>query len=123
VGLGWALASAALGFSIWFPFYLFRMLGAGDVKLFAAASTWLAPSLVLESALATALVGGALALFWFFRSQGAKLATVRLLHATRQPGILREALPVTSRHQRVPYGVAMTLGLLVTVWRFDAWLH
>lgn len=120
-GVAAAAGAAALGFAIWIPFYAFRALGAGDVKLFAAASAWLSYAAVLHAALASALIGGVLALFWFFRSQGGRLATMRLLHATRQPGILCEPLPMTSRHQRVPYGVAMAVGLIVTAWRYTAW--
>src|SRR5690242_17218864 len=31
----------ALGFILWIPFYVLRWIGAGDVKLFAAAGMWL----------------------------------------------------------------------------------
>jgi prepilin peptidase CpaA len=110
-----ATGSFLLGLAIWMPFYLFRMLGAGDVKLFAAASTWLAPGAVLEAALISALVGGVLGLVWFVRTHGLGFTVVRLAHATREPRVLREATPVESRARRLPYGVAMSLGLLATV--------
>ena len=44
-GDGWssALGGLAVGFGIWFPMYLFRLVGAGDVKLFAAAAVWIGP--------------------------------------------------------------------------------
>jgi prepilin peptidase CpaA len=112
--------SFLLGLAIWIPFYVFRMLGAGDVKLFAAASAWLAPAAVLEAALVSALVGGALGLVWFVRTHGLGFTVVRLAHATREPRVLREATPVESRARRLPYGVAMALGLLVTVLRVHA---
>lgn len=117
-----ALGSVAIGFAIWIPFYALRMLGAGDVKLFAAASAWLAPIGVLRAAAYSALIGGALALFWFFRSQGVALAVTRLVHASKKPGILREPLPATSKYQKVPYGVAMAAGLLFTAWRSRFWV-
>lgn len=121
-GLFRAMVSLLLGFVIWFPFYLLRMLGAGDVKLFAAAATWLAPAAVSQAALASALIGGALALFWLVRTQGAWLALTRFAHVAQQPKILSEPLPVSSTHRRVPYGVAMAAGLLLTAWRDHSWL-
>jgi prepilin peptidase CpaA len=116
------LGSTALGLVIWLPFYALRMLGAGDVKLFAAASAWLAPLAVVNAAVSSALIGGVLALFWFFRAHGAAFAMVRLSHAAQQPRILRDALPVASPAARVPYGVAMAAGLLATVLRPHFWL-
>src|SRR5689334_14045450 len=50
------------GLVLWVPFYAFGMLGAGDVKLFAAASTFLGPRSALEASVYTALYGGVLAL-------------------------------------------------------------
>src|SRR5690606_27731726 len=37
-----ALGFVVTGLLVWLPFYIFRMMGAGDVKLFAAACAWLA---------------------------------------------------------------------------------
>jgi prepilin peptidase CpaA len=118
--LVWATASLLLGFAIWIPFYLLRMLGAGDVKLFAAASVWLTPVAVAEAALASALIGGALAIVWLVRAHGLRFTVVRLSHAVQQPRILRDPVPTDSRDRRVPYGVAMAAGLIVTALRMYA---
>jgi prepilin peptidase CpaA len=112
----WA-GSLLLGLAIWLPFYLSRMLGAGDVKLFAAASTWLGSAAVVEAALWSALIGGLLAVVWFVWSHGFGFAVMRLSHASQQLRILREPLPVAMNRRPLPYGVAMSLGLLVTVLR------
>lgn len=40
-GLLWALGGAAFGFGVLFPFWLLRMMGAGDVKLMAAVGSLL----------------------------------------------------------------------------------
>jgi prepilin peptidase CpaA len=40
-----AVAGAATGLAIWLLFYVVGVLGAGDVKFFAAASAWLGPDL------------------------------------------------------------------------------
>lgn len=109
-------AALVLGFALWIPLYAFRMMGAGDVKLFAAASAWLAPTAVLSAALLSALVGGALAVIWLFRSQGSVLAFVRLSHAVRNPSTLREPLPIDARAEKLPYGIAMAVGLSLAAW-------
>jgi prepilin peptidase CpaA len=119
-GAGWATACLALGLAIWLPFYLVRAMGAGDVKLFAAAAAWLTPGAVLDAALLSALVGGILGVVWFVRTHGARFAAVRLAHAAHQPRILREPLPAASPAARVPYGVAMVASLLFTAWRLHS---
>lgn len=106
-GAGWSLAAAGLGFIIWIPFYVFRMLGAGDVKLFAAAAAWLAPLQVVDAALVTAFIGGALSVFWIVRESGGAAGLVRILHAARY----RQTLVQTERRHKLPYGVAMAIGL------------
>ena len=115
-GVGRSLLAAGAGFAIWVPFYAARVLGAGDVKLFAAASAWLAPAAVVQASVLTAAIGGALALLWLVRSQGAGLAVMRLAHAASQPQLLRTPLPVASPRRQLPYGVAMSAGLLVVAW-------
>jgi len=40
-GFLWALGGAAIGFGVLFPFWLLRMMGAGDVKLMAAVGSLL----------------------------------------------------------------------------------
>lgn len=113
-----ALGSAAIGLAIWLPFYLLRMLGAGDVKLFAAASAWLAPAAVLDAALLSAVTGGVLAIVWLVRIHGPSFAFARVMHAVQQPRTFRRTpLPATALAHRVPYGVAMTAGLLAAAWR------
>jgi prepilin peptidase CpaA len=63
-GLGalWgALLSGLVGLACWLPLWLFGAIGAGDVKLFAAASVWLAAGLAWRAALVAAVLGGLLA--------------------------------------------------------------
>ena len=40
-GFLWSLGGAAIGFGVLFPFWLLRMMGAGDVKLMAAVGSLL----------------------------------------------------------------------------------
>jgi prepilin peptidase CpaA len=123
--LGSGLARAGLGmligFALWIPFYAFRMLGAGDVKLFAAAGCWLAPSHVLGAALASALVGGVLSVIGLVLAHGLGLTTLRVAHGLHDPKTLATPLAVPAGRKTLPYGLAMTVGLLVTAW-FPQWL-
>jgi prepilin peptidase CpaA len=116
VALAMSVGAMTLGLVMWFPFYAFRMLGAGDVKLFAAASAWLTPWATVRAALAAALLGGVFGVLWLIRTHGVALASVRLFHASHQPSILREPLPADSRDARLPYAVPMVAALLYQAW-------
>ena len=62
----WGLANwaggAAIGFGVFLVFYLLGGMGGGDVKLMAGFGALLGPSRLLEAILATAILGGILAL-------------------------------------------------------------
>lgn len=104
-----AIEGAALGLVVWLPFYLLRMLGAGDVKLFAAAAAWLGPREAIDAALLTALVGGALSLALMIKDGGALLTMLRVRTALQAPATLRESSLVRTR---VPYALAIGCGVL-----------
>lgn len=113
-GLTHAGAGLLTGFAVWFPFYLLRMMGAGDVKLFAAAATFLGARGAIEGALYTALFGGALALVYMIYSSGWTWTFIRLGHAAQQPAMVRNA--PAANHRRMPYALAITAGVLVAFW-------
>lgn len=52
----------AVGLAAWLPFWLGGLLGAGDVKYFAAASAWLGVPLAWRAAIIAAMVGGVMSL-------------------------------------------------------------
>jgi prepilin peptidase CpaA len=112
-GLTHAGAGLLTGFVVWFPFYLLRMLGAGDVKLFAASATFLGAHGALEGSLYTALFGGALALFYMLASSGWALTLIRVGQGVQHPAMLRNS-PAGSR--RMPYALAISVGVLVALW-------
>jgi prepilin peptidase CpaA len=120
-GLGRAVLGMMVGFALWIPFYALRMLGAGDVKLFAAAGCWLAPSHVLGAALLSAVAGGVLSVIGLVLAHGLGLTTLRVAHGLRDPRTLATPLRVPAGRRTLPYGLAMTVGLLVTAW-FPHWL-
>src|SRR5687768_4090166 len=58
VALEHALGGSAVGLTLWLPFWMARVLGAGDVKLAAAAGAWLGTGGVVEASLLGAVGGG-----------------------------------------------------------------
>jgi prepilin peptidase CpaA len=110
-----AVLAGVLGFGLWIPFYALRMIGAGDVKLFAAAGLWLVPVQVVDAAILAAVAGGVLSLIGIVTGYGGRLALLRFTYALRQPDSL--LTPVNSESRRtLPYGAAMAVGLLVAGW-------
>lgn len=110
------LEGSAVGLIMWFPFWALRMLGAGDVKFFAASAAWLGPRLALEATLVTALLGGVVALL-------SLLPHARLiLGGTGAEGVsagcdeLGPERDTSRGSDSLPYGVAMAIGLAVTAW-------
>ena len=112
-GLTQAGAGLLTGLAIWIPFYALRMLGAGDVKLFAAAATFLGARSTVDAAVYTALYGGALALLYMILNSGLKSTAIRLGNAMQQPSLLHN--PATSNRRRMPYALAIAAGVLTVV--------
>jgi prepilin peptidase CpaA len=114
---GWSgfvdsVGGAATGFAVLFPFYLRRGMGAGDVKLMAAAGAYLDPSAALLAA-AIALVAG---VFLAVAVVTRRYAEARLLREVAPAG---DATPtwraatafLSVRHERFPYAVAIGIGV------------
>lgn len=79
-----------------------RLMGGGDVKFFAALALWLGPHRTVDAALATAIAGGVIALFY-----------LRAARAAGSAGLASSRLQLddASRDfERVPYGVAIGVG-------------
>lgn len=117
-----AAAGIATALGLWLPLWLLRLMGAGDVKFFAAASSWLGPRLALDATVASALAGGVLALCWMLwhgRAQGT--ATSREGDTGVEAGAVGSVAAIGARDAAVyratlPYGVAMAAGLTITAW-------
>lgn len=134
-GLGWSLATGGIaggvrgvsgllvGFLIWIPFYAVRVLGAGDVKLFAAAGAWLGPAGALTGAVVAMVAGGALAVALLVAQrrlreglEGTALLWTRLTRLSARPVVAAEAAPSLDKHKQLPYGVALAIGAAVVAW-------
>lgn len=106
----------ALGLALWFPFYLMHWIGAGDVKLFAAASAWLGAALALRAAVLAALIGGAFSLVWMIAAQGWWVTLVRVRYGLIDRPDSAVVMADATRRRRIPYGVAMAAGLIAAAW-------
>jgi len=113
-GLIQAGAGLGTGLLIWIPFYAMGILGAGDVKLFAAASTFLGARPAVEASLYTALYGGVLAFVYMLVRSGFSGTLIRVAQGVRQPELLRNHPDANSR--RMPYALAIAAGVLTVFW-------
>ena len=102
-GLGSGLVAAAIGFAVGFALFLLKVMGAGDVKLFAAAALFIGLAYLPMFALATALAGGLIA----------------VLCVLSRPKRILVMLALRGRggHGRdIPYGLPISIGALLTLW-------
>lgn len=115
-GLLLALGGLALGFLIWIGFYAVGVLGAGDVKFFAAAAAWLGPAGAWRASLVAAVAGGLLAVVYLLRESKLKLALHRIALLPLARSIEVRALQDMSKEEarrQLPYGVALGIGVIV----------
>ncbi len=117
-GTGFVVASEGLlvGLACWLPFYAFGWLGAGDVKLYAAAAAWLTPKSAIEGALVAALAGAVVALLWMVKTHGMRQTGQTIGLAAGTPGILSPRKDGSGRSSKLPYGVAIALGAISAGW-------
>jgi prepilin peptidase CpaA len=112
-----ALGGSAVGLALWLPFWLLRVLGAGDVKLAAATGAWLGTAGVVEAALLGAAVGGVLAVWALTRHDGVAAGATRFGAWMLASRATRSLLPeLTPKERRVPYGLAIGAGAAVAAW-------
>lgn len=117
--LGLSLAGTAVGFAIWIGFYLLGVIGAGDVKFFAAAGAWLGPGATWRAALIAAIAGGVLAVA-FLIMEGRLGEVLRRAAIAASSGTLatvpEQTIVPGAKHRPLPYGVALAIGALVAAW-------
>jgi prepilin peptidase CpaA len=112
-GIGFALGGVGVALAVWFPMFAVRLMGAGDVKLLAAAGAWLGWQGTLAASLATGVFGGILGALWLLRTQGTLSAVHSVATAIRAPWLLKMR-PFEPR-ERIPYAVAIAAGV-ATAW-------
>ena len=101
-----------VGLAVWVPFYALGWLGAGDVKLFAAAGAWLGPMRALEGAFIGSMAGAVLAVLWMIRSHGIRGTVQTLGMAAGSPRLLSSTGEGTKDRSTLPYGVAIAFGAI-----------
>lgn len=106
-GIVSALSGAAIGLVLFLPLYARGAMGAGDVKLMAAAGAWLGPLGALFGCAASLVAGLLFAVV-------ALLSRSALLQAS-MPGL--RAIPVERNRQiLLPYALPIFLGVVITGW-------
>jgi prepilin peptidase CpaA len=122
-GLYASLGGCGLAFVLMFLLHIFGAMGAGDVKLFAAVGAVTGASFVLPTFLVVILTGGLLGVVSIIRA-GAVITTMQrvlqilvgLLPGWEMP---KFAVPPDRRHT-IPYGVAITIGSIISTAIFRA---
>lgn len=118
-GLGRAAAGLGLGFALYFPLYLIRARGAGDVKLLAAVGAITGPGNCFWIFLSTAILGGIIALLLLMvRGRVQKTLfnvgwIVRDLLQFRAPYKSNEEVDVTTtKGLRLPHAAMIAVGTI-----------
>ncbi|MGZ8375787.1 MAG: A24 family peptidase [Gemmatirosa sp.] len=99
-----ALLAVVIGLAIGLPLYALGIMGAGDVKLFAAAAAWLGPAGLSRACWWTAIAGGVLAIGW--------VVTTPL---RRAPVPVAGRRGMAARAGALPYGLAVAAGVFAGV--------
>lgn len=114
LGLGAGLMGAMVALLLFLPFYALGVLGAGDVKLFAAVGAFAGPAGSVNIALCVLLAGGLLALARMVVARNARLVMRNTLAALGQmlPGSAGSFDASTQTAWRMPYAVAIAIGVM-----------
>lgn len=118
-----SLAGCGLAFTLMFLLHIFGAMGAGDVKLFAAIGAVIGAPLVVPTFLVVVLTGGLLAVVSILRAGTVVSTMQRVLQifVGMLPGwqMPKFTVPV-NRKYTIPYGVAITLGSIISTAIFRA---
>lgn len=119
LGLYKSLMGALAGLAIMLPLYVFRVMGAGDVKLMTAIGTFVGPIPVAITVLLSFIAGGVLSLaaaLWS-GSLSRVVGNLRLmglvLISSRASGLKLSDVQTTGR---LPYAIAIAIGTGLQVW-------
>ena len=115
-GLKSSLAGMAVAGGLLLPGWLFRWMGAGDVKLMAAVGAWLAWPQALIAVLASLMMGGAISLIVAIRRGMLRQALVGA--ATIGAAVLARTsvTPPVTTGIRFPFALAVLAGSTFALW-------
>ncbi|MGH8772717.1 MAG: A24 family peptidase [Burkholderiales bacterium] len=118
LGLLGSLKGSGLGLALFLPFYMLRLMGAGDVKLMAMVGAFLGIPDILWAMLATFLAGGVLTVV-IGLARGVLKQTfhnivfmVNISAIKVQTGSLPSFDEAPKTAAKLPYGVAIALGTM-----------
>lgn len=121
-GFLWSLGGLGIGFGLLFPFYLMRIMGAGDVKLMAMAGALLGVTGVLPAILISFIAGGVLALGYAIRHGRLRAMLSNVGHVLHLGSVAAlSGMPVGVAREgwvsvgKMPFGLAIASGTVVTV--------
>lgn len=121
-GFLWSLGGWALGLGLLFPFYLMRVMGAGDVKLMAMSGALLGVTGVQGSILGSLVAGGIVAVGYAIRVGKLREMLRNVAHILHVGGLLALAgVPVGTTTSgwvpigKLPFGVAIAAGTISSV--------
>jgi prepilin peptidase CpaA len=118
-GLRFSLKGLGLGLVVYFPLYLLRGMGAGDVKLMAAIGSIVGAANWFGIFLITALLGGLLAIILLvgrgkLRSSLWNVGFLIQKLSTLQAPYAREELDISSpKSMKLPHGLVIACGSLL----------
>lgn len=105
----WHLLTALIAFVVFFILYMLNAMGGGDVKLATVVYLWAGSSLALPVTVVIAWSGGIVAVFCW-------LADTKLI-ANSSNLIIKKIHYYLSAKRGVPYGVALSFGLVYIIWQ------
>jgi len=107
-GIRNALVGAAIALACLMPLYLAKGMGAGDVKLMAAAGAFLGPFNAFLAAMLTLAAGAVL---------GFAILAWRIVELRGASGALASGPTLADmRKERFPYAAAIAVGVIATLW-------
>ena len=112
-----SIGGCVFAFILMFLLHVFGAMGAGDVKLFAAIGSVIGAPLVLPTFVVVVLTGGVLALVSILRTGIFRTTMHRVLQILvgLLPGWPMPKFSVPAdRRLTVPYGVAITIGAIIS---------
>jgi len=100
-------------------FYLMGGMGAGDVKLLGVVGAFLGPKAVFYAFLGTSVIGGLCAIFILAKSGDLKITLKRYGTMLKSFLLTRQFLYLAPSEKvkalKMPYGVAIAMGTMVTI--------
>ena len=113
-----SITGCALAFFLMFMLHIFGAMGAGDVKLFAAIGAVTGLHLVVPTFIVVVLTGGLLAVVSIIRAGILMTTMQRVLQifVGMLPGwqMPKFTVPLDRKHT-IPYGVAITMGSIISI--------